>query len=106
MKRMYELQEQLTAITHHTMALTKEMAAIVDELRITLRILTISSGRSGIISTGNRHCFDIPICFVVEVDIRFNRRCLMRSAIRFHKLIKDLNTWTRCCRSYLSSSRR
>ena len=33
MKRMYELQQQLTAITHHSIGATKEMAAIVEELQ-------------------------------------------------------------------------
>ena len=27
MKRMYELQQQLTAITHHSIGVTKEMAS-------------------------------------------------------------------------------
>ena len=31
-KRMYELQQQLNAITHHTIGVTKEMSAITDEL--------------------------------------------------------------------------
>ena len=53
MKRLYALQTQLTAITHHSIGVTKEMAGVVHDVeRSHCRILRTSSGRFEVTSTG------------------------------------------------------
>ena len=63
MKRMYVLQQQLTATTHHSIGVTKEMAATVSELRDHLANFEDFFRPIRSYFYFEKHCFDIPICF-------------------------------------------
>ena len=60
---MYELQQQLTAITHHSIGETKEMAAIVDELRDHIADFEDFLRPIRSYFYWEKHCYDIPICW-------------------------------------------
>ena len=66
MKRMYGLQQQLTATTHHSIGVTKEMAAIVDELRDHLADFEDFWRPIKSYFFWEKHCYDIPICFSLK----------------------------------------
>jgi putative drug exporter of the RND superfamily len=62
-KHMYELQGQLTAITHHTVIETKEMASIVEELRGHVADFEDFFRPIRSYFYWEKHCYDIPICW-------------------------------------------
>lgn len=66
MKRAYELQRQLTAISHHSVGVSVEMMAIVDDLRD--HIADFSDFLRPIQSYfyWEKHCYDIPICWALR----------------------------------------
>ena len=66
MKHMYGLQQQLTATTHHSIGVTKEMAAIVDELRDHLADFEDVWRPIKSYFFWEKHCYDIPICFSLK----------------------------------------
>ena len=68
-KRQYELQLQLTAVTHRTTIATKEIDAVVDELRGHISDFEDFFRPIRSYFYWEKHCYDIPICFVVEVGI-------------------------------------
>ncbi len=63
MRRMYELQKQLTALTHHSIGLTKELAAVVDELRDHISDFEDFWRPIRSYLYWEKHCYDIPVCF-------------------------------------------
>ena len=75
MKRMYELQQQLTAITHHTIGVTKEMEAIVDELRDHIADFDDFFRPIRSYFYWEKHCYDIPICWALRSIFDAIRRC-------------------------------
>jgi putative drug exporter of the RND superfamily len=62
-KRMYELQRQLTDITHHSIVETHEMAVIVEELRGHMADFEDMWRPIRSYLYWEKHCYDIPICF-------------------------------------------
>jgi RND superfamily putative drug exporter len=66
MNRMYELQSQLTDITHHSIGVTKEMTAIVDELRDHLADFEDFWRPIKNYFHWEAHCYDIPICWSLK----------------------------------------
>ena len=62
-KRMYELQRQLTDITHHSIVETHEMAVIVEELRGHMADFEDTWRPIRSYFYWEKHCYDIPICF-------------------------------------------
>jgi RND superfamily putative drug exporter len=62
-KHMYELQGQLTAITHHSIGETKEMTAIVEELRGHIADFEDFFRPIRSYFYWEKHCYDIPICW-------------------------------------------
>ncbi len=63
MKRMYGLQQQLTAVTHRSIGETKEMAAITDELRDHIADSEDFWRPVRSYFYWEKHCYDIPICW-------------------------------------------
>jgi putative drug exporter of the RND superfamily len=63
MKRLYELQKQINAVTHHTISLTRETADIVDELRGHVADFEDFWRPIRSYFYWEKHCYDIPICF-------------------------------------------
>ena len=61
-KRTYELQRQLNGITHHTIGVTKEMSAIVDELEDHISDFEDFFRPIRSYFYWEKHCSDIPIC--------------------------------------------
>jgi len=90
-KRMYELQKQLTAITHHTIVKTKEMSAVVDELRGYMADFEDFWRPIRSYFYWEKHCYDIPICFSLRsiFDI-FDGVDAVTD--KLHDLLKDLDT--------------
>ena len=62
MKHLYDLQAQLTAITHHTIGLTKEMASIIHELRDHISDFEDVWRPIRSYFYWEKHCYDIPLC--------------------------------------------
>jgi len=63
MKRMYELQSQLTAITHDSIGKTKDIKIITDELRDHMADFEDFFRPFRSYFYWERHCYDIPICW-------------------------------------------
>jgi putative drug exporter of the RND superfamily len=63
MKRIYALQSQLTAITHHTIGVTKETADIVHDIRDQMSDFEDFWRPVRSYFYWEKHCYDIPICF-------------------------------------------
>ncbi|OBB63398.1 RND family transporter [Mycobacterium sp. 852014-50255_SCH5639931] len=63
MKRMYELQKQITAITHDSIGKTKEMSAVIAEIRDHLSDFEDFYRPIRSYFYWERHCYDIPICW-------------------------------------------
>ncbi len=63
MKHLYELQAQITDITHHTIGLTKEMAAVIYEMRDHISDFEDMWRPIRSYFYWEKHCYDIPICF-------------------------------------------
>ena len=69
MKHMYELQLQLTATTHQTIVITKEMAVVLDELRGHMADFEdVLEANSELLLLG-KALLRYPTMLVVEVDI-------------------------------------
>jgi putative drug exporter of the RND superfamily len=63
MQRMYGLMQQLANTTHHTIAETKDINAITDELRDHVADFEDFWRPIRNYLYWERHCYDIPICF-------------------------------------------
>ncbi|MGE2813652.1 RND family transporter [Mycobacterium heidelbergense] len=63
MKRLYELQSQLTDITHHSIVVTKETTGIVHELRDHAADFEDFFRPLRSYFYWEKHCYDIPICW-------------------------------------------
>ncbi len=90
-KRMYQLQGQLTAITHHTIGETKEVAAIVEELRGHMSDFEDFWRPIRSYFYWEKHCYDIPICFSLRsIFDLFDGVDAVTD--KLHDLVKDLDT--------------
>jgi RND superfamily putative drug exporter len=63
MKRLYELQRQISANTHHSIGVTKEMNAVTRELRDHIADFEDFWRPIRSYFYWERHCYDIPICW-------------------------------------------
>ncbi|MCV7089267.1 MMPL/RND family transporter [Mycobacterium interjectum] len=66
MKRLYGLQERLTAIAHHTIGLTKEMVAIIDDTEVHFSDFEDFFRPIRSYFYWEKHCYDIPACFALR----------------------------------------
>ena len=62
-KHLYELQKQVTAVTLHTFGVTRELAAVTDELRVHFSDFEDMWRPIRSYFYWEKHCYDIPICF-------------------------------------------
>lgn len=62
-KRMFELQKQLTAVTHDSITKTKEMTVIINELRDHISDFEDFYRPIRSYFYWEKHCYDIPICW-------------------------------------------
>lgn len=65
-KRLYELQKEITATSHHSIGVTKEMAAITEELRGHVADFEDFFRPIRSYFYWERHCYDIPICYALR----------------------------------------
>ena len=62
MKRLYELQRQLTALSHHSVGVSLEMMTILDDLRNHVADFQDFFRPIQSYFYWEKHCYDIPIC--------------------------------------------
>jgi putative drug exporter of the RND superfamily len=90
MKRQYSLAQQLNAITHHSIAETKEISAITDELRDHLADFEDFWRPLRNYFYWEKHCYDIPICWSLR-SIFNSIDSVDELSDKMHDLIKDLD---------------
>ncbi|MGD1345394.1 RND family transporter [Mycobacterium seoulense] len=90
MKRMYELQKQITAITHDSINKTKEMREIISEIRDHLSDFEDFYRPIRSYFYWERHCYDIPICWSLR-NIFETFDGVDTLSDKFDELIVDLN---------------
>ncbi|ORV64767.1 hypothetical protein AWC03_03625 [Mycobacterium europaeum] len=66
MKRMYALQKQITALTHDSIAKTKELRDVISDLRGKLSDFEDFFRPIRSYFYWERHCYDIPICWALR----------------------------------------
>ena len=75
LKRLYALQQQLTATTHHSIGVTKETADILHELRDHISDFEDFWRPLRSYFYWEKHCYDIPICWSLRSIFDETRRC-------------------------------
>jgi putative drug exporter of the RND superfamily len=90
MKRMYELQKRITAITHHTITETHEMSVILDEIRDHISDFEDFWRPLRSYFYWERHCYDIPICWSLR-SIFETLDGVDELSGKLHELLKDLD---------------
>jgi putative drug exporter of the RND superfamily len=90
MKRLYALQSQLTAITHHTIDVTKETKVITDELRDHISDFEDFWRPVRSYFYWEKHCYDIPICFSLR-SIFDTLDGVDEITEKMNDIVKDLN---------------
>jgi RND superfamily putative drug exporter len=90
MKRMYELQQQLTAVTQHSIHETKEMSAVIDEVRDHVADFEDFFRPIRSYFYWERHCYDIPICWSLR-QIFDSIDGIDKESDKFHDVVKDLD---------------
>jgi RND superfamily putative drug exporter len=88
MKLIYKLQERLTALAHHTIGLTKEVVAIVDETEVGISDFEDFFRPIRSYFYWEKHCFDIPICFALR-SIFDSIDGLDTIAEKTHRILQD-----------------
>jgi RND superfamily putative drug exporter len=63
MKHLYTLQQQITAVSHHTVGLAIELQAVVDETEYSIAGFDDLFRPIRNYFYWEKHCYDIPICF-------------------------------------------
>ncbi|OBG36914.1 RND family transporter [Mycobacterium sp. E3198] len=66
MKRLYSLQERLTTIAQHTVGVTKEMIAIIDDTEVHFSDFEDFFRPIRSYFYWEKHCYDIPVCFALR----------------------------------------
>jgi RND superfamily putative drug exporter len=66
LKHLYALQQQLTAVAHHTVGVATEMEAVVDELEDHVADFDDFFRPIRSYFYWEKHCYDIPICWAVR----------------------------------------
>ncbi|BBY00507.1 MMPL/RND family transporter [Mycobacterium seoulense] len=90
MKRMYELQKQITALTHDSINKTKEMREVISEIRDHLSDFEDFYRPIRSYFYWERHCYDIPICWSLR-NIFETFDGIDTLSDKFDELIVDLN---------------
>jgi RND superfamily putative drug exporter len=90
MKRMYQIQQQITAITHYSIDETKEMTLIVDELRDHIADFEDFWRPVRNYLYWERHCYDIPICWSLR-QIFESLDGVDAESEKLHDVVQDLN---------------
>ena len=90
LKRMYELSLQLTAATHHSIGVTKEITAIVDRLKQHLADFEDFWRPIRSYFYWEKHCYDIPICWSLRSVFDLLDGVDTESD-KLHDLVKDLD---------------
>lgn len=88
MKRLYGLQERLTAITHHTIGLTKEMVALIDDTEVHFSDFEDFFRPLRSYFYWEKHCYDIPVCFALR-SVFDSLDGLDALAEKTHHIVKD-----------------
>jgi putative drug exporter of the RND superfamily len=90
MRRMYELQQRLTAVTHDSIGKTHELAVILDEIRD--RISDFEDFWRPLRSYfyWEKHCYDIPICWSLR-SVFDTLDGVDALSDKLHDLLKDLD---------------
>jgi RND superfamily putative drug exporter len=91
MKRMYQLQQQITTLTHHSIDETKEMTLIVDELRNHIADFEDFWRPVRSYFYWEKHCYDIPICWSLR-QIFESIDSVDAESEKLHDVLTDLNT--------------
>jgi RND superfamily putative drug exporter len=89
-KHMYALSQQLTAITHHSIGVTKEITAIVDELRDHIADFEDFWRPIRSYFYWEKHCYDIPICWSLR-SIFDLLDGVDEESDKLHDLVQDLD---------------
>jgi RND superfamily putative drug exporter len=90
MKRMYQIQQRITAITHYSIDETKEMTLIVDELRDHIADFEDFWRPVRNYLYWERHCYDIPICWSLR-QIFESLDGVDAESEKLHDVVQDLN---------------
>src|ERR1700751_6124391 len=90
MKRMYQIQQQITAVTHHSVDETREMTVIVDELRDHVADFEDFWRPVRSYFYWERHCYDIPICWSLR-QIFESLDAVDAESEKLHDVVQDLN---------------
>ena len=81
LKHLYALQQQLTAVAHHTVGVAIEMQAIVDELEDHVADFDDFFRPIRSYFYWEKHCYDIPICWSLRSRYLIRSTVSMRFAI-------------------------
>jgi len=99
LKHLYELEKQLTAVSHHTIGLAIEMEAIVDELEDHVADFDDFFRPIRSYFYWEKHCYDIPICWALRsifelfdgVDaIRDTTHIIVQDSVKLDELAAQL----------------
>ena len=90
MKRMYELQKQITALTHDSITKTKELRGVISDIRDHLTDFEDFFRPLRSYFYWERHCYDIPICWALR-NIFELMDGVDTLSDKFDELIVDLN---------------
>jgi RND superfamily putative drug exporter len=88
--RIYELQQQLNAITHHSIGETKEVTAVVDELNGHIADFEDFWRPIRSYFYWEKHCYDIPICWSLKSIFEVIDGVDEEGA-KMHELVQDLD---------------
>jgi putative drug exporter of the RND superfamily len=89
-QRLYELQAQVTAITHHTIGVTKEVEVVLKELRAHISDFEDFFRPFRSYFYWEKHCYDIPICWSLRsiFDVVDG---IDEETDKLHEVVKDLD---------------
>ena len=90
MKRIYELQRQLNAVTHHSIGVTKETADVLDKIRDQLADFEDFWRPIRSYFYWEKHCYDIPICWTLRSIFEVFDGADQVSG-KLHDVLKDLD---------------
>jgi RND superfamily putative drug exporter len=90
MNRMYQLQQQITTVTHHSIDKTREMSLIVDELRNHIADFDDFWRPVRSYFYWEKHCYDIPICWSLR-QIFESLDGVDKESEQLHDVLGDLN---------------
>jgi putative drug exporter of the RND superfamily len=90
MNRMYQIQQQITETTHHSIDETREMTLIVDELRDHIADFEDFWRPLRSYFYWEKHCYDIPVCWSLR-QIFESLDGVDAESEKLHDVVQDLN---------------